>query len=270
MRVSHHLLLSHGWAVPKLRQNSPDAEVGIVVNINWLDAASPSVADREALRQADGWWTRWYIDPLVGRGYPADVLSDATTSGYLEMEGGELIQAGDLKAMATPLDFWGLNYYTRNIIRSRDIPEDENMPPTVQAPPQNETDWMEMGWEVNPEGLFKVLCRLHFEYRPPKIYITENGASYSDGPDESGRIRDRRRIQYYESHLIAAHRAMQAGVPLVGYFSWSLMDNFEWAHGYTQRFGNVWVDFETLERLPKDSARWFQETIAANGFTMQG
>jgi beta-glucosidase len=123
-----------------------------------------------------------------------------------------------------------------------------------------------MGWEIHPESLYRLLNRLHFEYRPAKIYITENGASYADGPDNQGQIKDERRLAYLRDHLSAAYRAIQNGVPLAGYFAWSFMDNFEWARGYTQRFGLVWVDYETQHRIPKESAHWYQETIARNGF----
>ena len=131
--------------------------------------------------------------------------------------------------------------------------------------PGSDNEHTEMGWEVYPEGLYNLLNRIHFEYRPPKIYITENGASYSDGPNGNGRINDIRRLNYFNSHLKAAHRAIQNGVPLAGYFAWSLMDNFEWAKGYLQRFGLVWVDYDTLERTPKDSALWFRDVIERNG-----
>jgi beta-glucosidase len=123
-----------------------------------------------------------------------------------------------------------------------------------------------MGWEVYAPSLSDMLNRLHFDYQVPKIYITENGASYSDGPDGNGRIADTRRLQYLRDHFTAAHQAMQNGVPLAGYFVWSFMDNFEWAYGYSQRFGIVWVDYETQERLLKDSALWYKEVIAQNGF----
>jgi beta-glucosidase len=122
-----------------------------------------------------------------------------------------------------------------------------------------------MDWEVYPDGLFRVLTWLYFDYQPAKIYITENGASYSDGPARDSRIHDERRLRYLAGHFEAAHRAMQAGVPLVGYFVWSLMDNFEWGHGFSQRFGLVWVDFKTQERILKDSARWYQKVISENG-----
>jgi beta-glucosidase len=160
----------------------------------------------------------------------------------------------------------GLNYYNRYVVRDTSIPESENEPQTVFPAPKNGTDWTEMDWEVYPEGLFNVLCRLAFEYQVPRIYITENGCSYSDGPDPDGRIRDQRRLNYLRDHLVAAHRALGVGVPLAGYFAWSLMDNFEWAHGYAQRFGLVWVDFDTKERIPKESGRWYSQVIAERGF----
>jgi beta-glucosidase len=121
-----------------------------------------------------------------------------------------------------------------------------------------------MDWEIYPDGLYATLCRLTFEYQVPKIYITENGCSFSDGPDASGRIPDTRRIDYLRSHFAASHRAIRAGVPLAGYFVWSLMDNFEWARGYGQRFGIVWVDYETQARLRKDSSFFYSQVIAEN------
>jgi beta-glucosidase len=121
-----------------------------------------------------------------------------------------------------------------------------------------------MGWEVYPDGMFETLMRVHLEYGPPKIYVTENGASYSDGPDSKGRVADARRLSFLREHLRSAHRAIERGVPLDGYFVWSLLDNFEWQHGYTQRFGITWVDYVTQRRIPKDSALWYRDVIAQN------
>jgi beta-glucosidase len=268
--ASHHLLLSHGWSVPVIRQNSADSEVGIAINVNWTVPASPSPFDRQAARHGDGVWVRWYLDPLFGRRYPADVVADAVTMGYLPPGGLTFVQDGDLDAISAPLDLFGLNYYTRQIIRNEGTPAAENLPPTVIPPAQNDVHWTEMGWEVYPEGLFNVLSRLHFEYQVPPIYITENGCSYSDGPDGSGRVHDQRRIGYLRDHFAAAHRALEMGVPLKGYFVWSLMDNFEWAFGYAQRFGLVWVDYDTQERIPKDSALWYRQVIAENCISLPG
>jgi beta-glucosidase len=264
MATSHHLLLSHGWAIPVIRQNSPDAEVGQSSNVNWTTPASPSQADYEAFRGMSGLWCRWFLDPLYGRGYPADVVADATAQGYLPVEGMTFVQEGDLKAIAVPTDFLGLNFYTRFVARSQTTPEGQNQPPSVVRAPRNSVDWTEMNWEVYPEGLFRVLGWLYYDYQPLKIYVTENGASYSDGPGSDGRVHDERRTRYLAAHFEAAEQAIQAGIPLAGYFVWSLMDNFEWGHGYSQRFGLVWVDFKTKQRILKDSALWYKKVIAGS------
>lgn len=257
--ISHHLLLSHGWAVPVIRQNSPDAQVGITLNLGPMVPASPSVADYQAARHSDGHLNRWFLDPLYGRHYPADMVETYKAQGHLP-HGMNFVQDGDLDTIAVPIDFLGINYYMRGIARDENAAD--NLPPTVIK----RGDITEMGWEVYAPGLFELLSRLHFDYRVPKMYITENGASYSDGPDGNGRVADTRRLNFLRDHFTAAHKAMQHGVPLAGYFVWSFMDNFEWAHGYGQRFGIVWVDYETQERIPKDSALWYKDVIAQNGF----
>ena len=259
IRASHHLMLSHGWAVPIIRQNSPDAQVGITLNLGEMYPASNSWADLQAARHDDGYLNRWFLDPLYGRHYPADMVDTFGRQGHLPDEMA-FVETGDLEAIATPTDFLGVNNYFRKI--SRDDTAVQNPPPSLK-PYDNYT---EMGWEVAPEGIRDLLLRLHYDYRIPKLYITENGASYSDGPDENGRIHDERRQTYYQTYLTAVHQAIQAGVPLAGYFAWSLMDNFEWAHGYKQRFGLVWVDYETGQRLPKESAYWYRSVIKQNGW----
>jgi beta-glucosidase len=170
-----------------------------------------------------------------------------------------------MDVMSTPTDFVGLNYYFRNITRDYDLSEEENDPQQVFPLPKDNINWTEMGWEVYPDGLRHVLARLYFEYQVPKIYITENGASYSDAPGPDGRVRDDRRIRYFSGHFRAAHQAIQMGVPLAGYFVWSLFDNFEWGHGNSQRFGLIWSNYETLQRIWKDSAFWYQNVIRQNG-----
>lgn len=258
LHAAHHVLLSHGWAVPAIRRNSSGAEVGITLNLMPAEPASPSAADFQATCQFDGYFNRWFLDPLYGRHYPADMVASYIDQGHLPAEGLTFVHDGDLDIIATQTDFLGVNYYTRAVIR--DEQAEENLPRSTFPAPESE--WTEMGWEVYPEGLYEILNRLHFEYRPPKLYITENGASYSDGPDSDGRIRDQRRMAYLRRHFAAAHRAIRSGVPLAGYFVWSLLDNFEWARGYTQRFGIVWVDYTTQERILKESARWYKEVIA--------
>lgn len=257
VRAAHHVLLSHGWAVPVLRANSPQAEVGITLNFEVAEPASRSAADLLAATQYDGWFNRWFADPLFGRGYPSDML---WTYAESFPDGFHFVQPGDMERIAVPTDFLGVNYYSRKVLR--DETAANNLPQTRFAD-QPRTD---IGWEVYPEGLYTLLNRLHFDYAPPKMYVTENGASYNVGPGEDGRIHDEQRRLYLRDHLAAAHRAIDNGVPLAGYFVWSLMDNFEWAEGYTQRFGIVWVDYETQQRTFKESALWYQQAIAANGF----
>jgi len=258
--VSFHVMLAHGWAVPIIRRNSPDSEVGITLNVGWKEAASNSSFDMDAVRVADGKWTRWFADPLYGRGYPADVIADFEKQGFLP-NGMDFIKDGDLSAIAAPTDFLGVNYYNREVVRS-DAPDNE--PQTVFEKPKSPENWTEMDWENYPDGLTGVLGRLYFEYQPLKLYVTENGASYSTGPDENGVVNDTHRLEYYKTHLAAVHRVMQAGVPMAGYFAWSLMDNFEWARGNAQRFGIIWVNFETQERIIKESANWYKKLIKNN------
>lgn len=259
VQASHHILLSHGLAVPVIRQNSPNAEVGITLNFEEITPASPSAADYHAARRRQGHFFRWFLDPVYGRHYPADIVAHYQEEGFLP-DGMDFVQEGDMETIAAPTDFLGVNYYSRNI--SRDEEAVDNLPQTRFPPPASELT--EMGWEIYPEGLYNLLNRFHFEYQIPKIYITENGCSYMDGPDEDGRINDQRRINYLHSHLNAVLRAINNGVPVAGYMQWSLMDNFEWAYGYQQRFGIVYVDYETQNRIPKDSAYWYRDVIARN------
>lgn len=265
VRAAHHLLLSHGLAVPVLRANSPGSEVGITLNFEIMEPASASDADRRATRIADGSYNRWFVSALYGHRYPADIMA------HYEPElpnGWEFIQPGDFETIAAPIDFLGVNYYTRRIVR--DETAADNLPQT-HFPDLPKCDmhtgvWEPVYWEIYADGLYKLLNRLHFEYQPGKIYITENGTSFADGPDETGRVPDARRRDYLRDHILAARRAMDNGVPLAGYFAWSLMDNFEWAKGYQQRFGIVWVDYDSQQRIPKDSALWYRDVIARNGF----
>lgn len=266
LQVAHHLLLSHGLSIPVIRANSPESQIGIAVNINFNQPASASQYDYQVWQYEFGLWTRWFLDPLYGRQYPADLVDYAIQEKYLPPEGLAFVQEGDLAAIATRTDFLGVNYYTRQIARDREVHPELNFPASVVQAPQNDHDWQEMeDWEVYPDGLFNVLCWLHFEYQASRLYVTENGASWSDGPDETGRVKDIRRINFLQGHFAAAQRAIQIGVPLKGYFVWSLMDNLEWGYGFTQRFGLIWVDFKTQRRILKESARWYREVIAING-----
>jgi beta-glucosidase len=257
---SHHLLLSHGWSVPIVRRNSPGAEVGITLNLSPVVPASESKADADACRHQDGYMNRWFLDPLYRSEYPRDMCADYTALGHFGSD--PFIRYGDLEAISARTDFLGVNYYNRTVARSDRIPESENRPRTVFLAPESE--WTDMGWEVYPQGLFDLLLRVHRDYAPPKIYVTENGASYGQGPDALGRVPDAKRVRFVRDHLLQARRSIDAGVPLAGYFVWSLLDNFEWERGYTQRFGITWVDYPTQKRIPKDCALWYSGVIVEN------
>jgi beta-glucosidase len=265
--ASHHLLLSHGLSIPVLRGNSAGAQVGITLNLSPSIPASDSAADHDAARRHDGYLNRWFLEPLFRGQYPADIVADYSAEGRLPREWASLATPDDLRRIATTADFLGVNYYNRHVARSELVAEEDNAPRRVfLAPPSENTD---IGWEVYPPGMFEVLMRVHLEYRPARLYVTENGASYLEGPDAGRRVADGRRVRFLRDHLLSVHRAIAAGAPVEGYFAWSLMDNFEWDHGYTQRFGLCWVDYDTQERIPKDSALWYQKVIEENAVSVE-
>ena len=253
LAAAHHLLLAHGMSVPVIRQNSPGANVGITLNMGPQVPASQSAADRASATWMDGYINRWFLDPLVGRSYPHDMVN-----GFGDAM--DFVQAGDLETIAVPVDFLGVNYYTRGILRSSKVKEGDNLPRTVF--PNDE--YTEMGWEVYPEGLYNILGRLHFDYAFPAIYVTENGAAYRDEVTPDGQVDDPARLTYIKRHLGQVQRAIEIDVPVKGYFAWSLLDNFEWSYGYTKRFGLIYVDYETQQRIPKSSARWYAQVIREN------
>jgi beta-glucosidase len=250
LSAAHHLLLAHGLALPAILQHSPGAQVGLVVNIVPHVPASSSRADQDTARHGDGFSQRWYLDPLAGRGSPADMVLDFDRPM-------DFVQPGDLEIIARPVDFLGINYYTRQVVRNEQAPEAKNYPQAVFPAPEA----TEMGWEVYPQGLYEVLTRVHREYHFPALYVTENGAAFPDILTPDARVQDERRIEYLQAHFSAAFQAVSEGVPLRGYFVWSLMDNFEWALGYTKRFGLVYVDFPNGRRIWKDSAFWFRDFL---------
>ncbi|MEQ9501192.1 MAG: GH1 family beta-glucosidase [Deltaproteobacteria bacterium] len=267
LAASHHLLLGHGWAVPVIRSNARGAEVGITLNLTHVDPASPSEHDAHFARVIDGEMNRWYLDPLFRGEYPTDIIEHHRSAGHISTNELEFVELGDLSVMRAPIDFLGINYYTRAIARSPWVDEGDNLPRTIEEPSDDVRS--DMGWEQWPDGLRNLLVRVNDEYTPPKIYITENGAAFSTGPDASGRVADARRQSYVEEHLRACLAAIESGVPLEGYFLWSLLDNFEWAYGYEKRFGIVWVDFETQERIVKDTGHWYADVIRRNGLSAE-
>jgi beta-glucosidase len=246
--AAHHLLLSHGWAVQAIRRASPDANVGISLNLAHAYPASDSPEDEAAAWRVDGGGNRWFLDPIFRGAYPADLLE---RNALVE----PLIEDGDLEAMATPIDFLGVNNYFRFVVGAG-----AEGPRLLRDPEALHTD---MGWEVYPDGLHALLTRVADEYAPPAIYVTENGAAFGDVRGHDGRVHDPERTEYVRSHVDAVARAVADGVPVKGYFVWSLLDNFEWAHGYSKRFGIVYVDYPTLERVPKDSFYWYRDFITS-------
>jgi beta-glucosidase len=250
LRVAHHLLLAHGAASLAIRTYVPNARVGISLNLAPVHPASTGDADVAAARRVDGYLNRWYLDPLWGRGYPSDMVTLY----------GPLLDANavaDMRGFDGQLDFLGVNYYSRQVVR--DAPSELLGAQQVQVEDATHTT---MGWEVYPQGLAEVLQRVVRDYGPRSLYVTENGASFDDQPRD-GSVSDPARTGYLVTHLAEAARAISNGVPLDGYFVWSLMDNFEWDHGYTKRFGIVYVDYDTQKRTDKGSARWYKKFLAA-------
>ena len=260
LATAHHLLLSHGMAIPEIRNNSKQSEIGITLNLNTAIPASGSTYDEDACRFFDGQFNRLYLNPLYNNEYPDDVFEYLKTKSLISESDLNFIKQGDLNIISTKTDFLGVNYYSRAVIRNEEIDEKNNLPRNVDMGPK--TDF---GWEIYPPGIYDLLMKLKNEYKVQNIYITENGCSYGDGPNSEGKINDKRRIEYYHSHLTELKRAIEDGAPCNGYFAWSLMDNFEWAQGFSQRFGLIWVDFETLERIPKESYYWYKKYISASG-----
>jgi beta-glucosidase len=261
LQAAHNLLLAHGKAVPVIRANVADARVGVVMNPSPVYTLTDSPADLEAGRFMDGMLNRWLLDPIYGKGYPADMTASFTRMGFWK-DSPEFIQPGDMEIIAAPTDVLGINLYSRCLTKAdpaaADYPEK-----AVWVHPEGaqETD---IGWEIYPQGMYDLLQRVNRDYAPKGILITENGASYADGPSADSQVHDARRTAYLRSYLASLSRAVHDGIPVEGYFCWSLLDNFEWSHGYSQRFGIVYVDFKTQQRILKDSAYFYRKVIAAN------
>jgi beta-glucosidase len=262
--AAHHVLLAHGLAVDVLRANvSRDAEVAIALNPYPVHAAGDRDEDHDAARRVDGVANRMWFDALLRGRYPDDVLDD-----FLAVSDLSHIQDGDLAQISRPLDALGMNYYRRHHVRHRTgasaEPGASSWPGSADvelvSPDAPMTDG---GWAIEPAGLQEALVQFH-EYEPIALYVHESGAVFDDEPGPTGAIDDTRRIAYLDAHLRAAHDALTKGVDLRGFFVWSFLDNFEWAEGYAHRFGIVHVDFETLRRTPKASARWYSQVARTN------
>ncbi|HKJ12127.1 MAG TPA: GH1 family beta-glucosidase [Ornithinimicrobium sp.] len=275
LRAAHHLMLAHGLAVRELRDRDSSLDLGLTLNFADVEAASDSAGDQDAERRMDGLMNRYFLEPIINGAYPRDVMQDVS-----EVMPEDLIQDGDLDVISTPIDVLGVNYYFGQAVSGVEPEEAAQAAADARqrGPSANVgSEHVEvvsrglpvtdMGWEVVPDGLRRLLVRLDNHVTGPVgtgLYVTENGAAYPDEPDEDDFVDDQDRIAYLRAHLEALHEAVESGVDVRGYFLWSLMDNYEWAFGYSKRFGMVRIDYESGTRTPKASATWYGH-VASHG-----
>ena len=283
LRAAHHLLLGHGLVTQELRRRDPDLSLGLTLNFTDTQPLDPaSERDRDAARRTDGLANRFFVEPITLGSYPQDVLEDLG-----ELWPADLVQDGDLATISTPIDVLGVNYYATQAVTAGCDPGHAPVaaaqarrfdPPSPAVGSEHVAvvrrgiPVSDMGWEISPDGLAELLLRLHKDYTGPRgvrLAVTENGAAADDRPDAAGYVDDTERVDYLDRHLRAVHDAMERGADVDGYFVWSLLDNFEWAWGYTKRFGIVRVDYDTQERTPKASARWYAD-VAGSGRIRSG
>ena len=247
LQAAHHTLLAHGLALQAMRTVNTTIKAGIVLNLWSVETVRDTPADRALVERA---WQRdpgWFLDPLFHAEYPL--------LAWQEREAvAPEAQPGDLKLIAQPLDFLGINNYHRVLLESNGA--------RVRPP---ESEYTDMGWEVHAPGLHRLLNTLHQRYPATPLYIIENGAAFPDEISPDGLVHDPRRVNYLRDHIGAVHAALQDGVDVRGYFAWSLLDNFEWAQGYSKRFGLIYVDYPTQRRVIKDSGHWYAQVVAQNG-----
>ena len=262
LAASHHLLLGHGLATEVLRAGRHrDTQVGITLNLTVAVPGGDDPADAAAAWRTDGDSNRYFLDPVLLGRYPPDLVEWFGPDAY------GFVRDGDLAHMAVPLDFLGVNYYMRAHVRAAGPNAGRSLLPSlgVASVVPAGLPTTAMGWPVEPDGLRQLLVRLRKDYPSlPPVYITENGAAIDDVAAD-GTVDDPDRIAYLDGHLRAVHQAISEGVDVCGYCVWSLLDNFEWAEGYDKRFGIVYVDYDTQERIPKSSARWYAGVAGANG-----
>lgn len=258
VQVSHHLILSHAVAVNRYRaMKFKDGEIGITLNLYPIEAASDLKEDVDSAVFVDGYHNRWFLDPVLKGVYPKDILKI-----FKEKLGFE-VTLNDIKIIKeSKCDFLGVNYYFRKVVKHSNIHEilqfEEIKPMGI---------YTDMGWEIYPKGLYDLLIKLKNDYNNPRMMVTENGAAFGEGLSKEAKLDDDKRVSFLEKHFIEAHRAIESGVRLEGYYVWSLFDNFEWANGYTKRFGIIDIDYTTLKRTWKKSALWYQKVIENNGIS---
>ena len=253
LAATHHLLLAHGQGVGIVHARAPGRQAGVTLNLSDITPASPAEADQVASRLLDGYENRWYLDAVLRGHYPADMLA-----WYGQQVPVDFIRDGDLEVIAAASDFLGVNYYETKVVAA-DPQEPYHHARMIPATGRLTAG----GLDVRPAALGRILRRVHGQYAPPPLYITENGAAFHDYVDPEGRVQDLERVEYLNDHLGEALGAIRDGVDLRGYIAWSLLDNFEWADGYSRRFGLVYVEYGTQARIPKASAQWYRQLIAA-------
>jgi beta-glucosidase len=264
--AAHHLLLAHGLAVQAMRAQRPDAAIGITLNLYAVTPRSDEPQDVDAARRIDGLANRSFLEPLLRGRYPDDVIEDLRTISDFGH-----VHDGDLETITAEIDNLGINYYSRHVVGAGDEAELPSHWPGSEQVRFHSTGLpvTAMGWEIDADGLLETLRRVNDEYTDLPLYVTENGAAFDDEVGPDGTVDDPQRRDYIEKHLRACHQAINEGIPLRGYFAWSLLDNYEWSWGYTRRFGMVYVDYPTQQRIPKLSARWYAEVTRRNGLAAQ-
>ena len=266
VNVGHHILLSHGLAVPRMRAHlSSQAQVGIAIDFYPVYAADDRPETLLAVTQADAFRNRWFLDPIFRGHYPENLFSDM---GVVAPP----IQEGDFSTISAPIDFLGVNYYTRKLVQSRTDSASINSVPAdryedVMSIPG--ASYTEMGWEIFPDGLANILTRIHKEYAPKSLVVTESGAAFDDQWDGNHSVHDQQRIDYLRRHIQTVAEVLRQGVPVKGYVVWSFLDNFEWSEGYRKRFGLVYVDYPTQSRIIKDSGHWYASFVASQRESQQ-
>ena len=246
-QAAHHILLAHGLALPVIRKNAPNSQVGIVLNMNRSYAASEKAEDQFACLMRDTLDNQFFIEPLMTGQYPK--LLKTVAPQYLPT-----VLPGDMDIIAQPIDFLGMNFYTCN----HNAYDADNLFKNVKN--SQAVEYTDIGWEIAPHAFTELLVHLHKQYHLPPMYITENGAACADHIVD-GEVNDEQRVRYLDSHLNAVNKAIENGVDIRGYFAWSLMDNFEWAEGYSKRFGLIYVDYQTQERTIKQSGYAYRDFL---------
>jgi beta-glucosidase len=228
--------------------------VGIAVNLNPIHAATNTEADRAAAWRFDSFQNRLILDPIFLGTYPKEIASQ------IDFILSDVVKPGDMEVISTPFEWLGINYYNRIVVRN-----DPDFPFLQAVPVMPENAEYSQMWEIYPPGIYELLRRVYQDYHPQRMMVSENGVPVPDAPDFDGKVRDYRRIRYLNDHITQVQCALKDGIPVDGYLVWSLLDNYEWSLGYQMRFGLIYVDFETQQRIIKESGRWFSRVIQQNG-----